>query len=52
VLIRGGGGTCWNGEEEREGCCIKGATASDYIHKVKYLEHSRSAVLRDAITTR
>jgi hypothetical protein len=25
--------TCGNGEEEREGCCIKGATASDYIHK-------------------
>jgi hypothetical protein len=24
---------CGNGEEEREGCCIKGATASDYIHK-------------------
>jgi hypothetical protein len=36
----------------REGCSIKRATASDYIHKVKYLEHSRSAVLRDAITTR
>jgi hypothetical protein len=41
-----------NGEEEREGCCIKRATASDYIHKVKYLEHSRSAVSRDAVTTR
>jgi hypothetical protein len=24
---------CWNGEEEREACCIEGATASDYIHK-------------------
>jgi hypothetical protein len=24
---------CGNGEEEREGCCIKGATVSDYIHK-------------------
>jgi hypothetical protein len=43
---------CGNGEEEREGCCIKGATASDYIHEVKYLEHSRSAVSRDAVTTR
>jgi hypothetical protein len=25
--------TCANGGEEREGCCIEGATASDYIHK-------------------
>jgi hypothetical protein len=24
---------CGNGEKEREGCCIEGATASDYIHK-------------------
>jgi hypothetical protein len=24
---------CGNGEKEREGYCIKGATASDYIHK-------------------
>jgi hypothetical protein len=26
---------CWDGEEEREGCCIEGVTASDYnvIHK-------------------
>jgi hypothetical protein len=24
---------CGNGEEEREGCCIKRATVSDYIHK-------------------
>jgi hypothetical protein len=24
---------CGNGEEEREGCCFKGATVSDYIHK-------------------
>jgi hypothetical protein len=24
---------CGNREEEREGCCIEGATASDYIHK-------------------
>jgi hypothetical protein len=23
---------CWNGEEERESCCIEGATESDYIH--------------------
>jgi hypothetical protein len=26
------GDECGNGEEERVGCCIKGATASDYIH--------------------
>jgi hypothetical protein len=26
-------GWCGNGEEEREGCCIEGVTASDYIHK-------------------
>jgi hypothetical protein len=26
-------GRCGNGEEEREGCCIEGATARDYIHK-------------------
>jgi hypothetical protein len=24
---------CGNGEEEREGCCIEGATENDYIHK-------------------
>jgi hypothetical protein len=24
---------CGNGAKEREGCCIEGATASDYIHK-------------------
>jgi hypothetical protein len=24
---------CGNGEEEREGCSIEGATVSDYIHK-------------------
>jgi hypothetical protein len=24
---------CGNRKEEREGCCIEGATASDYIHK-------------------
>jgi hypothetical protein len=24
---------CGNGEKEREGCCIEGATASDYTHK-------------------
>jgi hypothetical protein len=24
---------CWNGEEERESCCIEGATVRDYIHK-------------------
>jgi hypothetical protein len=37
---------CGNGEEEREGSCIEGAPESDYIHEVKYLEHSRSAVSR------
>jgi hypothetical protein len=25
--------TCWNGEKERESCCIEGATVRDYIHK-------------------
>jgi hypothetical protein len=25
--------SCGNGEEEKEGCCIEGATASDYIYK-------------------
>jgi hypothetical protein len=33
-------------EEEREGCSIERATASDYIHGVEYLEHSRLAVSR------
>jgi hypothetical protein len=37
---------CWKREEEREGCFTKGAAESDYIHEVKYLEHSRSAVSR------
>jgi hypothetical protein len=27
--------SCWNGEEEREGCSIERATESDYIHGVE-----------------
>jgi hypothetical protein len=34
------------GRDEGEGCSIERATASDYIHGVEYLEHSRSAVSR------
>jgi hypothetical protein len=33
VVLHIGHRACGNGEEEREGFCIKRATVSDYIHK-------------------